>query len=128
MTTLGSVTISDVVSFNPCDSSSAQNIQELFAGRETINALDIFNMGIPFDHKIWLAIRPELIDQDTLDLIKEDFLLLMTDHDNSFYQSAIDAPSRKIVNKFIRYSNQQYETLTSDLENTITNVILNRIN
>lgn len=127
MATLGSVTVSDVISFNPCDSSSARNIEGLFAGRETINAFDIFNMEMPFDHKVWLILRPELIDQDTLDLIKEDFLSLMTDHDNIFYQGAVTSPSIKIANKFVRYSNQQYETLTSDLQNTITNVILSRI-
>ena len=126
MATLGQVTIPDVQSFEPCDSDSARRIEELFAGRETINAFDILAMDMPFEHKMWLIMRPELIDQDTLNLIGDDFLALMTDADNVFYQRALVAPKAGIINKFIRYSGQDVN-MTNDFLTMITNVILNRI-
>ena len=91
-----SVTIADVFSFDPCDSESIARIEELFAGRETINVADIFQMEMPFEHKMWLIMRPELIDQTTIGLIKEDFLSLMTDKENKYYQRAISDTPYKI--------------------------------
>ena len=128
MATLGSVSIPDVISFEPCDSDSARRIEELFAGRETINVYDILAMDMPFEHKMWLIMRPELIDQDTIDLISDDFLALMTDTDNVFYKKALVSPKSTTVTKFIKYSEQHYISLTDDLIATVTNVILNRIN
>ena len=124
MTILGSVTIPDVISFDPCNSDSVANIELLFAGREAINVFDVLDMQIPLEHKMWLILRPELIDQEALDLIKEDFLVLMTDHENVYYERAVTGPVNKIVNKFVNYSNQTFE----ELENIIVGVILNRIN
>ena len=128
MAILGTVTIPDIVSFNACDSESANRMEELFAGKETINAFDILAMEMPFEHKIWLMFRPELIDQETLELIKQDFIDLMTDKENLYYQRAVKDVSVKVVNKFINYHGESYDSLSNDLETTITNVILKRIN
>lgn len=127
MTTLGQVSIQDVISFSPCNSDSARRVEELFAGRETINVHDILAMEIPFEHQVWLFMRPELIDQETMDLIGDDFLALMTDTENEFYKRALTSPKSSIINKFIKYSGQSYDNLSDDFKTILVNVILNRI-
>ena len=127
MAILGRVSVADVISFEPCDSDSARRIEELFDGRETINVFDILAMDMPFEHKMWLIIRPELIDQDTINLINQDALALMTDTSNEMYQKAMKSNPNFIIHKLVRYSGEEYSTISDDLTTKITNLVLNRI-
>ena len=84
-------------------------------------------MDLKFEQKIWLIFRSELIDIQTLENIKADFIALMPDTDNIYHKRAVANSPEKIVAKFINYSGQSFGQLTNDLETLITNTILNRI-
>jgi len=61
---MNSVTVDQIVSFGPCDPPYTRDyVTELFAGRETVTALDILDMDIPAIDKLWAVLRPELIPE-----------------------------------------------------------------
>ena len=60
------VTVDQVLSWEPCDDYTPERVTELFAGRETVTALDILAMDIPPDDKLWAVCREELIPAATL--------------------------------------------------------------
>ena len=51
------VTIDTVMSWGPCEAYTRQRVTKLFAGRKTVSALNILDMGIPDEDKIWAAVR-----------------------------------------------------------------------
>ncbi len=60
-------TIDDVLSWNPCDPPyNLERVTELFAGRETLAALDILDLDIPPEDRLWAILREELIPAPTL--------------------------------------------------------------
>ena len=59
-------TISQVLSWEPCDTYTPERVTELFAGRETVTALDILAMDIPAADRLWAVCREELIPAATL--------------------------------------------------------------
>ena len=60
------VTIDEVMSWHPCENYTRKRVTDLFAGRETITALDIFDLDIPDEDKLWAVLRPGLIPEPTL--------------------------------------------------------------
>lgn len=64
---MNSVTVDEVMSWHPCDPPyTREYVEELFAGRATITALDILDMDIPPEDKLWAVLRPELIPDPML--------------------------------------------------------------
>jgi len=64
---MNSVTVDQVMSFRPCDPPYTRDyVTELFAGRETVTALDILDSGIPPEDKLWAVLRPELVPEPDL--------------------------------------------------------------
>ena len=59
-------TIDEVLLWEPCEEYDRERIIDLFAGRETITALDILDLGISDEDKLWAVLRPELIPAPTL--------------------------------------------------------------
>jgi hypothetical protein len=56
-----SVTVDQVLSWEPCEEYTRARIEELFAGRETINVHDVLEMNIPDEDKLWAVLREEFI-------------------------------------------------------------------
>ena len=68
-----SATIADLLSWRPCARYSAERIHALAAGRETFTAYDILThpaIGAP--DKLWVVLRPELLDELTMRLFACD--------------------------------------------------------
>lgn len=63
------VTADQIRSFNPCDSESSAQIDALMGGNAAVDATYIMGVNIPSAHKLWLLLRPELIEQSQLDTI-----------------------------------------------------------
>jgi len=61
-----SVTIGQVLSWRPCLEYTRKRLEELFAGRETINVNDVLEMDIPDSDKLWAVLREEFIPAKTL--------------------------------------------------------------
>jgi hypothetical protein len=55
------VTIKDVLSWAPCEEYTEERITKLFAGRESLTVADILELDIPYEDKLWAALREELI-------------------------------------------------------------------
>ena len=119
------VSIADVLSFNPCESESAARMEELFAGRERISALDILAMDIPDEHKYWLILRPELIDEATLTLIKTDLLDLMDDKNHNIYLKTVNETSCGLIINRVR--NYLGKPPLESLHDTFMPIILKHI-
>ena len=66
-------TVADVLSWEPCDSYDEARITELWAGRESLTALDILALDIPISDRFWAVLRPEAIDEATLRALACDF-------------------------------------------------------
>jgi len=67
------VTINDVMSFEPCGFNkendgkhyTLERVTDLFDGRENVNGLDVLNSSIPSEDKLWLALHnPFFSDRD----------------------------------------------------------------
>ena len=51
------VTVDDVMSWEPCKEYSRERVTALFAGRETITAFDVLDMDIPAEDRLWAVLR-----------------------------------------------------------------------
>ena len=68
-----SVTIDDVMAWEPCNGYTRERVTELFAGRESVTALDILDMDIPHYDRVDAVLRSTLIDSKTLRALACDF-------------------------------------------------------
>ena len=59
-------TVVDVMSWGPCKEYTPGRIIKLFAGRESVSALDILDMDIPAKDKLWAVLREDMIDAKAL--------------------------------------------------------------
>ena len=61
------VTVDQVMAWGPCeDNYPRARIEELFAGRESLSAMEITKLDIPAKDIIWAALREELVPANTL--------------------------------------------------------------
>lgn len=65
------MTVEDFVSIDAF--GSRERIEELFAGRKALSALDILELDIPNTHKLWAVLRETLIPARTLHLLAVEF-------------------------------------------------------
>ena len=63
---LRTFTIDDLKSWGPCGEYTDELIEHLFAGRESLNALDVLDLDIPDGDKLWCVLREELLDAPLL--------------------------------------------------------------
>ena len=82
-----SVTKRDIVTFHPCDCDSIKRIDELFGTREILTAADALILDIPEDHRLWLLLRPQLIEPSKLQEIDVAFLS-MIEHTCIYFEQA----------------------------------------
>jgi hypothetical protein len=61
-----SVTVDQVLSWEPCEDYTRERIEELFAGKEAVNVHDVLAMDISDSDKLWAALREEFIPAETL--------------------------------------------------------------
>lgn len=54
------VTVDDVMSWEPCKEYSRERVTALFAGRKTITALDVLDMDIPAEDRLWAVLRMDV--------------------------------------------------------------------
>lgn len=54
-------TIDDMLKRRPCSGYDRERLEVLWAGRESVSALDILDMDIPDEDKIWGVTRPGLM-------------------------------------------------------------------
>jgi len=60
------VTVDQVMVWSPCKEYTRARVEELFAGRETVTAIDVLEMDIPAVDRLWAVCREELIPAATL--------------------------------------------------------------
>ena len=60
------VTVDQVMSWPPCEDYTRERVEELFAGREAMTALEILELDIPCEDILWAVLREELIPAETL--------------------------------------------------------------
>jgi hypothetical protein len=56
-----SITIDDLMSWNPCAEYPKARVNELFAGAERVTTLDILDWDIPAKDRLWGVLHEELI-------------------------------------------------------------------
>jgi len=66
------VTVDAVIAWDPCSEYSRDRIESLFAGRHELSAVDIIELEIPIDDRLWAAVRTDLIDESTIRLWSAD--------------------------------------------------------
>jgi hypothetical protein len=57
-------TISDILNLNPCEGYSQERLEELANGRTKMTSLEVIDLDIPAEHRIWLLCREgrEVVD------------------------------------------------------------------
>lgn len=65
------VTVSDVMSWRPCYSHA--RVKELFAGRESLSALEILDLEIPAEDCLWAVLREQFLSSYQLRQLAADF-------------------------------------------------------
>lgn len=60
------VTVNKIMSWKPCPEYTRKRVKELFAGRERVSALDILDMDIYAEDKLWAVLRSDLIPEPDL--------------------------------------------------------------
>jgi hypothetical protein len=70
------VTINDVLSWRPCKRYSKERLLKLANGRESMSALEILELDIPADDKLWAVLRKELLPAHIL----HEFACICAEH------------------------------------------------
>lgn len=83
------LTIQQVLDLSPCDPYNEAYLTQLFNGASSLDADGFLALGIPDQDKLWIMVRPELLDQATLDASNAQFLTLIPQ--DSPYWSAANA-------------------------------------
>jgi len=65
------VTLKDVMNWNPC--YIEERIKELFAGRETLSAIEILDLDIPAEDRVWALLHNEFFSERELQELACDF-------------------------------------------------------
>ena len=60
------ISVDDVMRFGPCDPYDRGRVEELFAGRERVSALDILGADIPARDRLWVVLHEELVPAQVL--------------------------------------------------------------
>ena len=61
------VTVDQVMAWEPCeDNYPRERVEELFAGREALSAMEFLELDIPAKDILWAALREELVPAETL--------------------------------------------------------------
>ena len=58
---MSTVTVDEVMSWEPCKEYPRERVTALFADRETITALDVLEMDIPAEDRLWAVLREEMV-------------------------------------------------------------------
>jgi hypothetical protein len=69
-----SITVDDVLAFNPCPQYTRTRVEQLFAGRATINLTDILQLDIPPSHKMSVLLRAKVVPLEMQQSLKEFYL------------------------------------------------------
>ena len=60
------VTVDQIMAWGPCDDYPRERVEELFAGRESLSAMEILELDIPCEDILWAALCEELVPAETL--------------------------------------------------------------
>ena len=63
-----SVTVDDVMSWEPCGPYTRERVTSLFAGRDRVTALDVCAMDIPTEDILWAVLREDMVEERVLHL------------------------------------------------------------
>jgi len=62
------------MSWGPCEGYSMERVHALFAGRESVTPLEVLKASeIPPPDRLWVVLRKDVLDEDTLRLLACDF-------------------------------------------------------
>jgi len=61
-----SFAVSDVIAWEPCKGYTEERIRALWGDRESLTALDILDLRIPAEDRLWAVLREDVIDARTL--------------------------------------------------------------
>lgn len=67
------ITVDDVLALRPCPTYTRSRVEELGGGRESMTLLDVLDLDIPAQDRLWLALRPEFFSEEELRLMAADF-------------------------------------------------------
>ena len=118
-----SISIADLNSFNPCNCEPANKLEELWAGRERVTALEVLDFDMSDEHKYWVILRPELLEEAQLAAIKSDLLDLITDKESDIYLKTVDAPCFMAISRSLRFLQKPYE----EMKDVIMGIVLKHI-
>ena len=68
-----SITLDEIMDLYPCGEYSRERIAKLMGRRKSVTALDVLAADIPDGDRLWLVLRPELLDERTLRELACDF-------------------------------------------------------
>jgi len=63
---MSTVTVKQIMSWNPCAEYTQAKIKKLFAGRQALSVLDVLELDIPDADKLWVVLREELVPANML--------------------------------------------------------------
>lgn len=95
------LTVLDVLRMRPCEEYLRARIEELWAGRESLSPLEILDLAIPIEDRLWCVLHPNVIGERACRELACDFAERVL----PIYESAYpgDARPRRAVETARRY-------------------------
>ena len=68
------LTVLDVMRFRPCEDYGHERVKALWAGRESLTPLEILDLDIPIQDRLWCVLSPEVIGERACRILACDYL------------------------------------------------------
>lgn len=96
------VTLEQILKWNPCSDYSERRLKKLAAGRTEISAQEILDLNIPVEDRLWAVLRNDFFTDSELRLLACDF----TEHTLHIFERAHpgDARPRETIEVARRYA------------------------
>lgn len=92
----------DIKLYNPCKEATDELINKSFGDKDELTEKEVLNLDfLKHEHKLWLFLRPEIIEQSKLDEIKAKFISCV-DPSNKFYDLLVNSTIQGTIGKMIR--------------------------
>jgi hypothetical protein len=103
----------DIFSFSPCAAATKELVDRCFHGKDLLTAQDVLALQLEDEYKLWLLLRPELIDTQKLEEIRQEFISMMDQ--KWLIDLSISCPVYDIIGKVARCFDRPYADTYSSL-------------
>lgn len=103
----------DIYRFSPCSVATEKLVNDCFGDREFLSAKDVLSLSLGDEYKLWLLLRPELIKEEDLEKIRQEFISIMDQE--WLIKYCVEHPVHTIIGRVARCFDRPYEKTYAEL-------------